>query len=126
MHFCGDVVDGVAARPGLPSFGQYVARARPQQRRKSYSPSMCHSERGFGVVFFWRIATGGAMPRSHHIRLLHALQKLPRYMPRAIPHSALALRRNGVEASEDFPRADTPVITVSWSCGYRAITFFRL
>jgi len=50
----------------MPQFGQYVRPTRAHRRRKkSYnSVAVATVDRGLRVVFFWRIATGGALDRA--------------------------------------------------------------
>ena len=63
-------------------------------------------ERGLRVVFFCRIAMGGAMPADFiHIRLLHALQELPRVSRQRFHVAALALGVDGVENQRRFAGA---------------------
>ncbi len=60
---CGDLVDGVALDARAAYGAEGLADAREEQAQEIVdSVEVATVERGLRVVFFWRMATAGAMP----------------------------------------------------------------
>jgi len=91
-----------------PQFGQKCVQREPE-KAEIIVDLCCRAtvERDVLVGFFCSMATAATVLDGSDVGFLHPLRIAAR-MTTATPHTAAALRVDGVDASEDFPEPEGP------------------